>query len=170
VQPWPFILILLPQLSLAPFATKWLMTIFCNVLPLETTLRFAPLLQFCPSEAPGPPRSLMALFSLMFQSLRAQGVGLPAAGGQRRALQGRCRHAARHAEGPSFLSRRHVIQPPSQSPNPKPRNLSRNTVQVCAGAARRSTHRHVGLRCARQGNVQRQVLANGMRALLCDRL
>jgi hypothetical protein len=43
-------------------------------------------------------------------------------------------------------------------------------VQVCAGAARRSTHRHVGLRRARQGNVQRQVLANGMRALLCDRL
>lgn len=27
------------ELSLAPFATKWLMTIFCNVLPLETTLR-----------------------------------------------------------------------------------------------------------------------------------
>jgi hypothetical protein len=30
------------QVSLAPFATKWLMTVFCNVLPLETTLRLQP--------------------------------------------------------------------------------------------------------------------------------
>ena len=36
------------QVSLAPFATKWLMTIFCNVLPLETTLRFAAVLQHAP--------------------------------------------------------------------------------------------------------------------------
>jgi hypothetical protein len=36
------------QVSLAPFATKWLMTIFCNVLPLETTLRFAAALQHAP--------------------------------------------------------------------------------------------------------------------------
>jgi hypothetical protein len=37
----PFLCYLLsPQVSLSPFATKWLMTIFCNVLPLETTLRY----------------------------------------------------------------------------------------------------------------------------------
>lgn len=64
------------QVSLAPFATKWLMTIFCNVLPLETTLRFLPLCRVFfsyPAQRPRCPS-----FSLTSQ----QGLGLLAAGGR----------------------------------------------------------------------------------------
>jgi hypothetical protein len=128
------------------------MTIFCNVLPLETTLRFDLLPhQISFNSKTRLFRQYVNHYTVSFFRFLNQGVGLPAVGGQRCALPSWGWHSAFDAEGPSFLPRLDVIELHPQSLNLW--HSFQTTEQVGTSPPCSGPQCNVRLRRAHKGNV-----------------